>query len=161
MELRKNARRFCHGLDNTMFDEAHFQQDHLELKQVVTDNMNKQILDDRKQTSKFLQVYDDDALPNQTHNPRERRGTRSILFKPDRDSNGKVDVEADLYLFEGGSTTGAPLWGQKLSRSIDMGDGRGNPPAPAAHLLPQAIDRFCTEALAGLPERDPLANAGN
>ena len=38
--------------------------------------------------------------------------------------------DPDLYLFEGGSTTGSPLWGLELLRRIDMGDGRGNPPTP-------------------------------
>jgi len=75
-------------------------------------------------------------------------------------SNGKVDVSADLYLFEGGSTTGSPLWGVNLSRSIDLSDGRGNPPTPADHLRDKAIRLFAEQALAELPERDPLAPGG-
>ena len=72
-------------------------------------------------------------------------------------SSGIVTVGADLYLFEGGSTTGSPLWGLNLLRRIDMGDGRGNPPTPSDHLRPKAIKLFAAAALAELPERDPLA----
>lgn len=72
-------------------------------------------------------------------------------------SNGKVDVAADLYLFQGGSTTGTPMWSVNLRRSIDLGDGRGNPPTPSDHLRPRAIQLFAQQALEALPERDPLA----
>jgi len=72
-------------------------------------------------------------------------------------SNGKVDVAADLYLFQGGSTTGTPMWGLNLRRSVDLGDGRGNPPTPSDHLRTRAVQLFAQEALAELPERDPLA----
>jgi hypothetical protein len=75
-------------------------------------------------------------------------------------SSGKVRVSADLYLFEGGSTTGSPLWGINLTRTIDLSDGHGNPPAPADYLRRKAIQLFAGEALAELPERDPLAAAG-
>ena len=72
-------------------------------------------------------------------------------------SSGIVTVGADLYLFEGGSTTGTPLWGLELRRRIDLGDGRGNPPTPSDHLRPKAVRLFAEAALAELPERDPLA----
>ena len=36
-------------------------------------------------------------------------------------STGIVSAAADLFLFEGGSTTGAHLWGLTLRREIDVG----------------------------------------
>jgi hypothetical protein len=72
-------------------------------------------------------------------------------------SSGKVQVAAQLRIFEGGDTTGAPLWGLTLQRSIDMGDGRGNPPAPSESVISQVIQRFAAAALELLPERDPVA----
>ena len=71
-------------------------------------------------------------------------------------STGAVEVTGELLLVEGGSTTGTPLWGLSLHRSIDLGDGRGNPPAPAGHHIGEAVRTFAREALALLPERDPV-----
>jgi len=76
-------------------------------------------------------------------------------------SSGIVTVAADLYLFEGGSTTGSPLWGLSLRRKIDMGDGRGNPPTPSDHLRQKSVELFAAAALAELPERDALAAPAN
>jgi hypothetical protein len=72
-------------------------------------------------------------------------------------STGKVSATADIVLFEGGDTTGKVLWQRTLEQEIDMGDGRGTPPAPGQDLIPRAVRRFAQEALGALPMRDPVA----
>lgn len=72
-------------------------------------------------------------------------------------STGAVSAAADVVLFEGGDTTGKVLWQITLERSIDLGDGRGHPPAPGQDLIPRAVRLFAREALAELPVRDPIA----
>ncbi len=71
-------------------------------------------------------------------------------------SVGRVEASADVFLFEGGSTSGRLLWGTTVKRSIDLGDGRGAPRGPFETLVPEAIQRFATDALSLLPVRDPL-----
>lgn len=72
-------------------------------------------------------------------------------------STGKVAATADVVLFEGGDTTGRVLWQQTLTREVDLGDGRGNPPAAGEDLIPVAVRKFAQEALQSLPMRDPAA----
>ena len=72
-------------------------------------------------------------------------------------SSGIVKAAGDLILFEGGDTTGTALWALSIERSLDLGDGRGAPPAPSERLIPEATRRFAREALALLPERDAVA----
>ena len=72
-------------------------------------------------------------------------------------STGFVRVGADLVLFEGADSTGRVLWRESLSRDVDLRSGNGRPPGPDAGHLDRAIELFAREALAGLPERDPVA----
>jgi hypothetical protein len=72
-------------------------------------------------------------------------------------STGHVEAGAELLLFEGGSTTGAPLWGRTIRTTLVLGDKQGNPPGPGDHLIPRAAGMFAREALESLPERDPVA----
>ena len=71
-------------------------------------------------------------------------------------SSGTVRIAGDFVLYEGGTTTGEPLWGLSLRRYVDLGSG-GRPPSPSDHLIPEAIQRFVRDALAVLPERDVTA----
>jgi len=71
-------------------------------------------------------------------------------------SSGTVRIAGDLVLYEGGDTTGEPLWGLSLRRYVELGSG-GRPPSPSEHLIPEAIQRFVRDALAELPERDVTA----
>jgi len=71
-------------------------------------------------------------------------------------STGKVEVSADVGLFQGGDTTGEVLWQLSLAHSVDLGD-RGRPPAPGEDLIPRAVRLFAQEALDQLPVRDPVA----
>ena len=72
-------------------------------------------------------------------------------------STGHVEAGAELLLFEGGSTTGAPLWGTTIRTTLVLGDKNGNPPGPGDHLIPRAAGMFAREALDSLPDRDPIA----
>jgi hypothetical protein len=72
-------------------------------------------------------------------------------------STGKVGAGADVTLFEGGDTTGRVLWRRTLKHEVDLGDGRGNPPAVGQDLIPRAVRRFAQEVLSALPMRDPVA----
>jgi hypothetical protein len=72
-------------------------------------------------------------------------------------STGKVLATADVVLFEGGDTTGRVLWQQTLTHEVDLGDGRGNPPAAGQDLIPVAVRKFAQTALQSLPMRDPVA----
>jgi hypothetical protein len=75
-------------------------------------------------------------------------------------STGEVEAAADVVLFEGGDTTGRVLWQVSMEREVDLGDGRGNPPAPGQDLIPRAVRLFAQEALKELPKRDPVAAHG-
>ncbi len=72
-------------------------------------------------------------------------------------SNGDVTGEAEVLLFEGGDMSGGALWSNTVKATVNLGDGRGNPPTPAAHLTAEAGKLFARKALADLPERDPIA----
>ncbi len=72
-------------------------------------------------------------------------------------STGFVSAAAELVLFQGGDTTGKVLWQLTLSRELDLGDGKGNPPTPGQDLVPRAVRSFAQAALKELPMRDPLA----
>lgn len=72
-------------------------------------------------------------------------------------ADARVLFEADLRLFEGGSASGRLLWGSTVAREIDLLPTDERPPAPSPDLLPRAVRAFAREALAGLPERDPVA----
>lgn len=72
-------------------------------------------------------------------------------------STGRVAVTAEIVLFEGGDTTGRVLWQRSLEQQVEMGDGRGRPPAAGQDLIPKAIRLFAQEALQALPMRDPVA----
>ncbi len=72
-------------------------------------------------------------------------------------STGKVAATADIVLFEGGDTTGKVLWQLTLQHEVDLGDGRGNPPAAGQDLIPKAVRQFAQKALHELPMRDPVA----
>ena len=72
-------------------------------------------------------------------------------------STGKVEVSADVVLFEGADTTGKVLWQQTLEREVDLGDGHGNPPPAGQDLIPKAVRLFAQLALSSLPMRDPVA----
>jgi hypothetical protein len=72
-------------------------------------------------------------------------------------STGKVGVTADIVLFEGGDTTGKVLWQRVLEEQVEMGDGRGNPPAAGTDLVPKAVRLFAQKALQALPMRDPVS----
>ena len=70
---------------------------------------------------------------------------------------GEIEAEAELFLFEGGTTTGALLWGTTIRTVLDMKDGRTTAPGPSPKLIPKATQRFARLALETLPERDPIA----
>jgi len=72
-------------------------------------------------------------------------------------STGKVSMQAELLLFAGGSTTGEALWGMQVNDTVDLSDGKGNPPAPSPLLMGEAAERLAVKALASLPMRDPVA----
>jgi len=72
-------------------------------------------------------------------------------------STGKVEASADITLFEGGDTTGKVLWQLSFQNSVDLGDGRGNPPGAGEDLVPKAVREFAKRALQSLPLRDPAA----
>ena len=72
-------------------------------------------------------------------------------------ADARVLFEADLRLFEGGDASGRLLWGSTVAREIDLLPTDERPPAPSPDLLPKAVRAFAREALAGLPERDPVA----
>lgn len=72
-------------------------------------------------------------------------------------STGIVQVAADVALFQGGDTTGSVLWQRSERRDVDLGDGRGNPPAPGEDLIPRAVRTFAQQTLKELPARDPVA----
>ncbi|NOT29237.1 MAG: hypothetical protein HOP15_02180 [Planctomycetes bacterium] len=72
-------------------------------------------------------------------------------------STGKVAITADIVLFEGGDTTGKVLWQRTLAEEVEMGDGRGKPPAAGTDLVPKAVRLFTQKALQALPMRDPVA----
>lgn len=72
-------------------------------------------------------------------------------------STGKVAATADVVLFEGADTTGRVLWQLTFQDDVDLGDGRGNPPAAGQDLIPKAVRMFAQRALAELPMRDPVA----
>lgn len=72
-------------------------------------------------------------------------------------STGRVAVTAEIVLFEGGDTTGRVLWQRSLEQQVEMGDGRGTPPAAGQDLIPKAVRLFAQDALRALPMRDPVA----
>ena len=72
-------------------------------------------------------------------------------------STGKVAASADVLLYEGGDTTGRVLWQRTLKHEVDLGDGRGNPPAAGQDLIPKAVRKFAQAVLEHLPMRDPVA----
>ncbi len=72
-------------------------------------------------------------------------------------SSGEVTAEAELILFEGGTSTGTVLWGITHLASVNLGDANGNPPTPSEDLLPRAVRQIAEEFLSTLPERDPIA----
>lgn len=76
-------------------------------------------------------------------------------------STGKVTAKGDAVLFEGGDTTGQVLWRVSLDQVIDMGDGRGNPPAAGQDLIPSIVRQLAQKALQSLPMRDPVAARGS
>ena len=71
--------------------------------------------------------------------------------------SGEIEAEAELFLFEGGTTTGTLLWGTTIKTELDMKDGRTTAPGPSPQLIPKATLRFARLALESLPARDPLA----
>jgi hypothetical protein len=72
-------------------------------------------------------------------------------------STGQVSARADLVLFEGGDTTGKVLWQLELDEVVDMGDGRGRPPAAGRDLIPLAVRKLAQRGFLALPMRDPVA----
>jgi len=72
-------------------------------------------------------------------------------------STGEVYSTAEMFLFEGGSTTGTPLWGITYQAKASLGDGHGNPPLPSPDLVPRAARILAAEFLSTLPERDAVA----
>lgn len=76
-------------------------------------------------------------------------------------STGKVTAKADVVLFEGGDTTGQVLWRLSLDEVVDLGDGRGNPPASGQDLIPTVVRQLAQKALQSLPMRDPVAARGS
>jgi hypothetical protein len=72
-------------------------------------------------------------------------------------STGKVELTADVSLFEGGDTTGHVLWQRSYKGDVDMGPAPGKPPAPGQDLLPRAVRKLAQDALSALPMRDPVA----
>jgi hypothetical protein len=72
-------------------------------------------------------------------------------------STGKVGAAGDVQLFEGGDTTGRVLWKRTMKHEVDLGDGRGNPPAVGQDLIPRAVRKFAQAVLGDLPMRDPVA----
>ncbi len=72
-------------------------------------------------------------------------------------STGFVAAAVDVVLFEGADTTGKVLWQVSLERQVDLGDGRGHPPAPGQDLVPRAVRMLAEQALKALPVRDPVA----
>ena len=72
-------------------------------------------------------------------------------------TTGGIEAGADLFLFEGGATTGTLLWASNTQTTIDMRRGRATPPGPSPHLIPEAAELFAAKALESLPVRDPLA----
>jgi hypothetical protein len=72
-------------------------------------------------------------------------------------STGRVAAKADVVLFEGGDSTGRILWRRTLQHEVDLGDGRGKPPAAGQDLIPKAVRMFAQAVLAELPMRDPVA----
>lgn len=75
-------------------------------------------------------------------------------------STGRVEARADVVLFEGGDTTGRVLWQRTFEDTVDLGDGRGNPPSAGTDLIPKAVRTFAQRALLELPMRDPVAARG-
>ena len=72
-------------------------------------------------------------------------------------SNGQVSMQAELLLFAGSSTTGEALWGIQVENTVDLSDGKGNPPAPSPLLLAEASELLAKLAVTTLPKRDPVA----
>jgi hypothetical protein len=72
-------------------------------------------------------------------------------------STGKIGAAGDVVLFEGGDTTGRVLWKRTMKHEVDLGDGRGNPPAVGQDLIPRAVRKFAQAVLSDLPMRDPVA----
>lgn len=72
-------------------------------------------------------------------------------------STGKVELSADVSLFEGGDTTGHVLWQRTFQGAVDMGPAPGKAPAPGEDMLPRAVRMLAQKALSALPMRDPAA----
>ncbi len=72
--------------------------------------------------------------------------------------SGVLAAAAEVRLYEGDGTHGPLIFGVALRRNIDL-DPRQVGGAMMRDRLPEAIRRFAQEALALLPERDPLAAA--
>lgn len=69
---------------------------------------------------------------------------------------GILEVGAELRLFAGGSVSGTPLWAAQVDRKVQV--ITGNPPfSPLGELAAKGVTDFARDALAVLPERDPLA----
>jgi hypothetical protein len=69
---------------------------------------------------------------------------------------GILEIGADLRLFAGGSVSGTPLWAAQVDRKVQV--ITGNPPfGPLEELARKGTVDYAREALAVLPERDPLA----
>lgn len=72
-------------------------------------------------------------------------------------SSGRVRIGGEVVMFEGGDTTGIPLWSASLQEEIDLTEGRRGPPTPSEVWIPKAIRSFAKVALDKLPKRDPVA----
>ena len=72
-------------------------------------------------------------------------------------STGRVNLAADVTLFEGGDTTGAVLWQRTFKGGVDMGPAPGKAPAPGEDMIPRAVRLLSQQALSALPMRDPVS----
>lgn len=72
-------------------------------------------------------------------------------------STGQVVGAAEVVLFEGGDTTGTPLWTTHREVAVSLAQESGAPPTPSETLIPRAASLFAEAILADLPARDPVA----
>ncbi len=70
--------------------------------------------------------------------------------------HGILEVGAELRLFQGGTSAGPLLWSAQIDREVRV--ITGHPPyGPSEELIARGIEEYARQALAVLPERDPLA----
>jgi len=70
---------------------------------------------------------------------------------------GTLEIGVDLRVFRGGSTAGEALWAAQVNRVLQVVT-TGHPPfGPIDELIRRGSEQWAAEALAVLPERDPLA----